>query len=122
MRRAAEVILNNGEVALLRPIRPDDLGNIEELVASMLCNTVYKRFFQRDSRLSWKELEKLGQADQQSRVVLIVEVSDRVIGVVDTIACLRLTIQLRSLWQSVTTITAAGQRRAYRRCGQASRG
>ncbi|GAA2553631.1 acyl-CoA synthetase (NDP forming)/GNAT superfamily N-acetyltransferase [Neomicrococcus aestuarii] len=77
----ADVVLKDGSTAHIRPITPQDAAGLEALHAGQSETSIYLRFFTYKARLTEKELKRFTEVDHKSRVALIVERSNAIIGV-----------------------------------------
>ncbi|WP_271394752.1 bifunctional GNAT family N-acetyltransferase/acetate--CoA ligase family protein [Neomicrococcus lactis] len=77
----ADVVLKDGSTAHIRPIAPQDAPGLEALHAGQSETSIYLRFFTYKARLTDKELKRFTEVDHKSRVALIVERSNAIIGV-----------------------------------------
>jgi acyl-CoA synthetase (NDP forming)/RimJ/RimL family protein N-acetyltransferase len=77
----ADVVLRDGSVAHIRPIKPSDAPLIEEFHAQQSEESIYLRFFAPLKRLSPKDLHRFTHVDYVDRVALVATVRDRIVGV-----------------------------------------
>ncbi len=78
----ADVVLNDGGTAALRPIRPDDADRLRAMHSRLSPETVYNRFFSFKPRLSSADVARFTQVDHDDRVALVAELHGELIGVV----------------------------------------
>ncbi|KNX36993.1 bifunctional acetate--CoA ligase family protein/GNAT family N-acetyltransferase [Luteipulveratus halotolerans] len=77
----ADVVLRDGSVAHVRPIRPDDEEALQRFHTAQSPESVYLRFFAPLKRLSDKDLHRFTHVDYVSRVALVVEVGEDIVAV-----------------------------------------
>ncbi|HEY5785523.1 MAG TPA: GNAT family N-acetyltransferase, partial [Microlunatus sp.] len=77
----ADVLLADGGVSRLRPIRPDDAELLVEFYDRVSPESKYLRFFAPYPRLSAKDVARFTQVDYIDRVALIVTLGEQMIGV-----------------------------------------
>ncbi|MBA3529006.1 MAG: GNAT family N-acetyltransferase, partial [Propionibacteriaceae bacterium] len=77
----ADVVLTDGGVGRLRPIRPDDAAMLVEFYDRVSPESKYLRFFAPYPRLSDKDVARFTQVDYVDRVAFIVTVGEQMIGV-----------------------------------------
>ncbi|AKU17085.1 bifunctional GNAT family N-acetyltransferase/acetate--CoA ligase family protein [Luteipulveratus mongoliensis] len=77
----ADVVLRDGTVAHVRPIRPDDDDTLQRFHAAQSEESIYLRFFAPIKRLSDKDVHRFTHVDYVSRVALIVEVGAEMVAV-----------------------------------------
>ncbi|MDF8265828.1 bifunctional acetate--CoA ligase family protein/GNAT family N-acetyltransferase [Luteipulveratus flavus] len=77
----ADVVLRDGSVAHVRPIRPEDAEALQRFHQSQSEQSVYLRFFAPLKRLSDKDLHRFTHVDHHGRVALVVEVGDALVAV-----------------------------------------
>lgn len=65
----------------MRPLGPDDSGRLVTFHAGLSDETVYLRSFSRKPTLSPNEVERLTHVDHDSRVALVAELGDRLVGI-----------------------------------------
>lgn len=78
----ADVVLRDGGIAHLRPIRPDDAERLKSFHSRLSEQTIYFRFFAPYPRLTPRDVERFTVVDHADRVALIALVGDDLIGVV----------------------------------------
>jgi acyl-CoA synthetase (NDP forming)/RimJ/RimL family protein N-acetyltransferase len=77
----ADVVLRDGGVAHVRPIRPDDAPRIERFHAAQSPQSIYFRFFAPMPRLSRADLRRFVTVDHDERVALVTTVRDEIVGI-----------------------------------------
>jgi RimJ/RimL family protein N-acetyltransferase len=77
----ADVLLADGGVARLRPIRPDDARLLVEFYDRVSPESKYLRFFAPYPRLSERDVARFTQVDYIDRVALIITLGEQMIGV-----------------------------------------
>ncbi|GGB20977.1 GNAT family N-acetyltransferase [Flexivirga endophytica] len=77
----ADVVLRDGSVAQVRPIRPDDVELLQEFHERQSDESIYLRFFAPLKHLSDREATRFANVDYSQRVALIVEAGGRMVGV-----------------------------------------
>ena len=78
----ADVVLNDGGTAHLRPIRPDDGDRLRQFHSRLSQQTVYNRFFAYHPTLSDADVARFTQVDGVDRVALVATLHGQIIGVV----------------------------------------
>jgi acyl-CoA synthetase (NDP forming)/GNAT superfamily N-acetyltransferase len=77
----ADVVLRDGTVAHLRPIKPTDEEGIHRFHAGQSEESIYLRFFAPLKRLSDKDVHRFTHVDYVDRVALVVLHRDDIIGI-----------------------------------------
>ncbi len=77
----ADVVLRDGSVAQVRPIRPDDGPALQEFHEAQSDESVYLRFFAPMKRLSDRDLHRFTHVDYRTRVALVIISRGRLVGV-----------------------------------------
>ena len=77
----ADVLLADGGVARLRPIRPDDAQRLVEFYARVSPESKYLRFFAPYPRLTPRDVARFTQVDYIDRVAFIITLGEQMIGV-----------------------------------------
>lgn len=77
----ADVVLTDGSVAWLRPIKPSDVEGIELFHSKQSQESVYFRFFAPIPKLSARDLRRFTQVDYTERVALVVMIRGEVAGI-----------------------------------------
>jgi acyl-CoA synthetase (NDP forming)/GNAT superfamily N-acetyltransferase len=77
----ADVVLTDGGVAHLRPIRPSDAEMLVEFSDRVSPESKYLRFFAPYPKLSQRDVARFTQVDYVDRVALIVTIGDQMIAV-----------------------------------------
>ena len=78
---AVDVVLSDGGVAHLRPIRPDDADRLVALHRRLSPETRYLRFFSYHPELTPREVERFTQVDYRRRLGLVLELRGELIAV-----------------------------------------
>lgn len=76
-----DVVLADGGTVHLRPVGPGDADRLVEFHARLSAETVYLRFFSPKPTLSRQEVERFTHVDHDTRVALVAELGDRLVGV-----------------------------------------
>lgn len=77
----ADVVLRDGTVARLRPIRPSDAEGIHRFHAGQSEESIYLRFFAPIRRLSERDVERFTNVDYVDRMALVALIRDEIIGI-----------------------------------------
>ncbi|SDS40818.1 Acyl-CoA synthetase (NDP forming) [Friedmanniella luteola] len=77
----ADVVLTDGGVARLRPIRPSDAQKLVAFYERVSPESKYLRFFAPYPRLSSRDVKRFTEVDYVDRVAFILTVGDEMIGV-----------------------------------------
>ncbi|MCA1781583.1 MAG: GNAT family N-acetyltransferase [Intrasporangiaceae bacterium] len=77
----ADVVLRDGSVAHLRPIKPSDAPLIEVFHSKQSDESIYYRFFAPLKRLPPKDLHRFTHVDYVDRVALVATVRDDIVGI-----------------------------------------
>jgi acyl-CoA synthetase (NDP forming)/GNAT superfamily N-acetyltransferase len=77
----ADVVLRDGGVAHVRPIRPDDAARIERFHAAQSAESIYFRFFAPMPRISPADMARFVNVDHVDRVALVATVRDEIVGI-----------------------------------------
>lgn len=77
----ADVVLSDGGVARLRPIRPDDRERLVTFYARVSPESKFLRFFAPYPVLTERDLDRFTQVDYVDRVALIITIGDRMVAV-----------------------------------------
>jgi acetyl coenzyme A synthetase (ADP forming)-like protein len=77
----SDVILADGGTVHVRPIGPDDADRLVTFHAHLSDETVFLRFFSPKPTLSTAEVEWFTRVDHDSRVALVAELGDRLVGI-----------------------------------------
>ncbi|NNG39873.1 GNAT family N-acetyltransferase [Flexivirga sp. ID2601S] len=77
----ADVVLRDGSVAQIRPIRPGDEQALQEFHDRQSEESIYLRFFAPLKHLSDRDAQRFANVDYRERVALVAESSGRMIGV-----------------------------------------
>ncbi|HET9078082.1 MAG TPA: GNAT family N-acetyltransferase [Acidimicrobiales bacterium] len=76
-----EVVLGDGTVVAVRPVRPDDAGALSDFHEHLSSDTIYKRYFCAHPHLRGAELERFTHVDYHRRFALVAERGGRLYGV-----------------------------------------
>jgi len=77
----ADVVLRDGSVAHVRPIRPDDADGIRRFHARQSPESIYMRFFAPIKQLSERDIQRFTHVDYVDRVALVATVRGEIIGI-----------------------------------------
>ena len=77
----ADVVLRDGTVAHVRPIRPDDADRLREFHAKQSDESIYLRFFAPLRVLSDADVHRFSHVDYNDRVALVATMREDIIGV-----------------------------------------
>lgn len=77
----ADVVLRDGSVAQVRPIRPDDVQRLQQFHERQSEESIYLRFFAPLRHLSDRDAQRFATVDYRERVALIMEASEQMVGV-----------------------------------------
>ena len=77
----ADVVLRDGGVVHVRPIRPEDAEAVHVFHAGQSAESIYLRFFAPLPRLSDREVARFTQVDHVDRVGLVATLSDAIVGI-----------------------------------------
>ena len=72
-----DLVLRDGSVVRIRPIRPDDASRLQELHSRLSVNTAYQRFFAIVKRLPPDWAHTLATVDYRRRLALVVEIDGK---------------------------------------------
>ncbi|MGE0140523.1 MAG: GNAT family N-acetyltransferase [Ilumatobacteraceae bacterium] len=76
-----DVVLADGGTVHVRPLGPDDADRLFAFQADLSDETVFLRFFSARPTLDAEEVERFTHVDHHSRVALVAELGDRLVGV-----------------------------------------
>jgi acetyl coenzyme A synthetase (ADP forming)-like protein len=74
------VVLRDGGLAYIRPIRPDDVGALDAMFRRMGRDSIYQRFFRHKDELTDEELSYFSNVDYEDRIAFVVEVGGVMVG------------------------------------------
>ncbi|HSM02910.1 MAG TPA: GNAT family N-acetyltransferase [Acidimicrobiia bacterium] len=74
------VVLRDGGLAFIRPIKPDDADALDAMFHRMGRDSVYNRFFRHKEELTEEELEYFSNVDYEDRMAFVVEVGGVLVG------------------------------------------
>jgi acyl-CoA synthetase (NDP forming)/RimJ/RimL family protein N-acetyltransferase len=77
----ADVVLRDGTVAHVRPIKPSDAEGLHRFHAGQSEESIYLRFFAPLKRLSDRDVHRFTHVDYRDRVALVVTMREDIIGV-----------------------------------------
>src|SRR5690606_18057506 len=77
----ADVVLRDGSVAHVRPIRPADIPLVDDFHSHQSDESIYFRFFAPLKRLSPKDLHRFTHVDYVDRVALVATVRGVIVGI-----------------------------------------
>lgn len=77
----ADVVLRDGSVAQIRPIRPDDVAALQDFHRKQSPESIYLRFFAPMKELSDKDAKRFANVDHVERVALVLEGNEELIGI-----------------------------------------
>ena len=77
----ADVVLRDGGVVHVRPIRPEDHDAVQAFHVAQSPESVYLRFFAPLPRLSDRDLERFTNVDHRDRVGLVATLGDDIVGI-----------------------------------------
>jgi acyl-CoA synthetase (NDP forming)/RimJ/RimL family protein N-acetyltransferase len=77
----ADVVLRDGSVAHVRPIRPEDADGIRRFHARQSPESIYMRFFAPIKQLSERDIQRFTHVDYIDRVALVATVRGEIIGI-----------------------------------------
>lgn len=77
----ADVVLRDGSVAHVRPIKPSDIPLLEDFHSKQSAESIYLRFFAPLKRLSPKDLHRFTHIDYVDRVALVATVREEIVGI-----------------------------------------
>jgi acyl-CoA synthetase (NDP forming)/RimJ/RimL family protein N-acetyltransferase len=77
----ADVVLRDGGVVHVRPIRPEDAEAVHIFHAGQSAESIYLRFFAPLPRLSDREVARFTQVDHVDRVGLVATLGDAIVGI-----------------------------------------
>ena len=77
----ADVVLKDGGVAHVRPIRPQDAAKVHAFHDAQSAESVYMRFFAPLPHLSDKDVARFTQVDHVDRVGLVATLGDDIVGI-----------------------------------------
>ncbi|WP_245634380.1 bifunctional acetate--CoA ligase family protein/GNAT family N-acetyltransferase [Janibacter corallicola] len=80
-RAEADVVLKDGTVCRLRPIKPSDAEGIQRFHGRQSEESIYLRFFAPMRRLSERDLQRFTHVDYQARMALVATIHDEIVGI-----------------------------------------
>ncbi|HBO55179.1 bifunctional GNAT family N-acetyltransferase/acetate--CoA ligase family protein [Janibacter terrae] len=77
----ADVVLRDGSVCRLRPIRPSDADAVRRFHAGQSDESIYLRFFAPMRNLSDRDVKRFTELDYHDRMALVATIRDDIIGI-----------------------------------------
>lgn len=77
----ADVVLRDGGVVHVRPIRPQDVEAVQTFHAAQSPESVYLRFFAPLPRISQRDLRRFTEVDHRDRVGLVATLGEAIVGI-----------------------------------------
>ena len=77
----ADVVLRDGTVAHLRPIRPSDADALRRFHAGQSEESIYLRFFAPLPQLSDRDIHRFTHVDYVDRVALVATIREEIVGI-----------------------------------------
>lgn len=77
----ADVVLRDGSVCRLRPIKPTDAEGIRRFHAGQSDESIYLRFFAPMRNLSDRDIKRFTEVDYHDRMALVATIRDDIIGI-----------------------------------------
>ncbi|GAA8848946.1 bifunctional GNAT family N-acetyltransferase/acetate--CoA ligase family protein [Helicobacter pylori] len=77
----ADVVLRDGSVCRLRPIKPSDADGVRRFHAGQSDESIYLRFFAPMRTLSDRDIKRFTEVDYVDRMALVATVRDEIIGI-----------------------------------------
>ena len=77
----ADVVLRDGSMAHVRPIRPEDADGVRRFHAGQSDESIYLRFFAPLKQLSDRDVARFTEVDYHDRVALVATARDEIIGI-----------------------------------------
>ena len=77
----ADVVLRDGSMAHVRPIRPEDADGVRRFHAGQSAESIYLRFFAPLKQLSDRDVRRFTEVDYHQRVALVATVHDEIMGI-----------------------------------------
>lgn len=78
---AFDVVLKDGGVGRLRPIKPDDSADLDDMIKRMGRESIYQRFLRVKEELSEEELDYFTHVDYDDRMAFVLYGDDKLLGV-----------------------------------------
>jgi RimJ/RimL family protein N-acetyltransferase len=75
------IVLDDGTAVIVRPISPDDSGNLLRFHGHLSAQSVRRRYFYPHTELSPSEVGRLTEVDGEVRVALVVECAGELVAV-----------------------------------------
>lgn len=77
----ADVVLRDGSVCRLRPIKPSDADGVRRFHAGQSDESIYLRFFAPMRTLSDRDIKRFTEVDYHDRMALVATIGDDIIGI-----------------------------------------
>ena len=77
----ADIVLRDGSVAHLRPIKPSDADDIQRFHSRQSDESIYLRFFAPLKRISERDLHRFTHVDYVDRAALVVTLREEIVGI-----------------------------------------
>lgn len=77
----ADVVLRDGSVCRLRPIKPSDADGVRRFHAGQSDESIYMRFFAPMRTLSDRDIKRFTEVDYHDRMALVATIRDDIIGI-----------------------------------------
>ena len=77
----ADVVLRDGSVCRLRPIKPSDADGIRQFHSRQSDESIYLRFFAPLRELSDRDAKRFTHVDYRQRVALVMFIGDALVGI-----------------------------------------
>jgi acyl-CoA synthetase (NDP forming)/RimJ/RimL family protein N-acetyltransferase len=77
----ADVVLRDGATAHLRPINPDDAGNLVRFHEGQSAESIYLRYFAPMPHLSQRDLHRFTHVDNHNRVAFVITLGEAIVGI-----------------------------------------
>ncbi|MFF5323980.1 GNAT family N-acetyltransferase [Janibacter hoylei] len=77
----ADVVLRDGSVCRLRPIKPSDADGIRQFHSRQSDESIYLRFFAPMRTLSDRDIKRFTEVDYHDRMALVATIGDDIIGI-----------------------------------------
>lgn len=81
VKAEADVVLRDGSVCRLRPIKPSDADAIRRFHAAQSDESIYLRFFAPMRTLSDRDIKRFTEVDYVDRMALVATIRDEIIGI-----------------------------------------
>ena len=81
VKAEADVVLRDGSVCRLRPIKPSDADLVRRFHAAQSDESIYLRFFAPMRNLSDRDIKRFTEVDYMDRMALVATIRDEIIGI-----------------------------------------